>query len=648
MAIEFEVKLSDGVSAPALSAADKIGVLSKQLQTLQTAMYKANVLGESDSLDKMKAKYSKLNAEFQKLGGPGVVALAAQEKAQSKLAKELDKAAAAQAKAAAVAESKAQKEMAKAAAAQAKAQAKLQKEMQKSAASAGGATSQISALGQSFVQANQPAGMLGNIVKALGPEVMAVAAAAVAAAAAIAAVAAAFVGAIKVAGDFAQQQRALENTFNALGRGTTSGKQMAAMFDELGKVLPASRSQMAEWNKSMMQGGVTDVPRLMQATKAAAAASALMGDESGKAGEKITGLVVEISKAVKLRQGIGDLASKLEGTGISAEEVAKKMGIGVRQLNMMAASGLQLNKIGNTIQDALIRKGAGPMRDMMSTWNTVSSKMKDSAAKLFSGITETKGFKAFSEQLVRLLGTFDSSAGRTKNGVTTSFDVMFKFAARMLQEFRYAMLRTEIKMLTFYLAILPAIKVFRRLEKVLSDLDDKTNAVGLTLSWLGDTFMTLALGPVGPIMDMIELFTNAGPKMIDGLVKGLKNGYKAVKDAVVGLASGATDAFKGALGIKSPSRVFAQFGVQTTAGFAVGVRQAAPAAMAATSDMASKATEGGKVAVESAKAPSGRGGGLTVNVGGITIQGGGGSSVELLEEAVVSLFERVALTQGVA
>ena len=40
---------------------------------------------------------------------------------------------------------------------------------------------------------------------------------------------------------------------------------------------------------------------------------------------------------------------------------------------------------------------------------------------------------------------------------------------------------------------------------------------------------------------------------------------------------------------------------------------------------------------------------MTVNVGGITIQGGtSGDLLKLTEEAVVSLFERVALTQGVA
>ena len=601
MAIEFEVKLSDGVSAPAGSAAHQVDVLSRQLRSLQTQMIKANALGNEKAFNRAADSYGKLSAQVEQLGGIRMPKASAQSVS------------------------------------------------------------------------------LTQSVQATGAAAMATAAAVMAAVAAVAAFVVGVGKAIATVAELAQQQRALENTFTALGRGTTSGKQMAAMFDELGKVLPASRSQMAEWNKAMMQGGITDMPRLMQATKAAAAVSAIFGDESGKAGDKIVGLVVDINKAIKTRTGIGDLAESLKGTGISAEEVAAKMGIGVRQLNMMAASGLQLNKIGNTIQDALIRKGAGPMRDMMSTWTTVSTKMKDSAAKLFSGITETRGFKAFSEQLVRLLGAFDGQAGRTKGKVTTAFDAIFMVASKLVEEISLGFLRAEIAMLQFEIAIAPLVKGMSSANDAMDRFNKHATAstslmkglklllgavvgslllmsapfviagaaiaaVGVALTWLLGQFVLAG----EYIAASFGGWVDAGADMIKGLIKGIKNGAKAVKEAVVGLAGDALTAFKDTLGIKSPSRVFAQFGAQTTAGFAVGVRQSAPAAMAATSDMASKATEGGKVAVESAKAPSGRGGGLVVNVGGITIQGGGGGSVDLLEEAVVSLFERVALTQGVA
>ena len=42
MALEFEIKLSDGVSSAAGSAAHQVDVLTKQMRGLQAAMIKAN------------------------------------------------------------------------------------------------------------------------------------------------------------------------------------------------------------------------------------------------------------------------------------------------------------------------------------------------------------------------------------------------------------------------------------------------------------------------------------------------------------------------------------------------------------------------------------------------------------------------------
>lgn len=599
MAIEFEVKLSDGVTAPAGSAAHEVDVLQKALRGLQSQMLRANAVADDKAYQRAGERYQKAMARLQELGGEhqrfGVAAKVQQVATQ-------------------------------------------------------GSTSKIGELAKAFTDANQPAGMLGQAVKVMGPELMAVAGAAVAAAAAIAAVGAAFIYAIKVASEFAQQQRAMENTFNALGRGTTTGKQMSAMFDELGKVLPMSRDQMAELNKAMMQGGVTDMPRLMQATKAAAAANALMGDTSGKAGEKISGLVVEINKAIKARTGIGDIATTLEGTGISAEEVAAKMGIGVRQLKMMAASGVQLNKIGNAIQDALIRKGMGPMRDMMSTWDVVSKKIKDSTAKLFSGITETQGFKMFSEQLVRLLNSFDSAAGRTKGSVTNAFDLMFKIAAKMLQEFRYAILRAEISMLRMQLAVAPVVKAIKK-------LDNGFNYAGLavdTLSWAIDAMIATiktAIPGVNAFSAAVSALEFAGEFASKGFAKGLKKGTPQVKDAAKGLASAASGGVTDTLQIKSPSRVFVGYGAHAGTGFALGMQSTTPAVMSASTDLARSAARGPAMApiTPAPRAGANRGGvNVTLASGAIQITSNGGSPVDLLEEAVVSLFERVALTQGVA
>ena len=61
---------------------------------------------------------------------------------------------------------------------------------------------------------------------------------------------------------------------------------------------------------------------------------------------------------------------------------------------------------------------------------------------------------------------------------------------------------------------------------------------------------------------------------IEGLVKGITNApqVKQVKDAVTSVANDLGSWFKGALGIKSPSTVFAGFGENIIAGLANGIR----------------------------------------------------------------------------
>lgn len=601
MAIEFEVKLSDGVTAPAGSAAHQVDVLQRQLRSLQTQMIKANALGNEKAFAKAAGDYGKLSAQVEQLGG-----------------------------------------------------VRMPK-----------ATTQSVSLTQA--------------VKGVGASAMAAAAAIAAAVAAVAAFVVGVGKAIASVAEFAQQRAQLEATFTALGAGAFKGEQAAAMFDRLSRVIPLSTATMAEFGQKIAVAGIRDMAKMEQAIKAAAASSAILGDTSGKAGDKIVGLVVDIQKAIKLRQGIGDISSALEGTGINADEVARSMGITERQLRMMAASGLQLNKIGNAIQDALIKKGVEPMRTMMASFDVMGKRVKDIIAGFFSGVAGTAGFKAFSEQMLRLLDLF--SAGTTdgklaKQGMTSAFDAIFKIASVALREMRYGILRTEIELLKLYITFKPAIRTMREWSEKIDAAKAMSTGFVTIIQLLGKgiwnlssglrlavtstlavgTAFTFLVGKLGQIYDSIaevvapwvDLFLDLGKDMVNGLVKGLKNGAIAIKDAVIGLGKGAVDAFKGALDIKSPSRVFAQLGVQTTAGYAVGVQQSAPVAMAATTDMASKATEGGKVGVASAPRPAPSRGGITVNVGGITIEGGGGNPVELLEEAVVSLFERVALTQGVA
>jgi hypothetical protein len=62
-----------------------------------------------------------------------------------------------------------------------------------------------------------------------------------------------------------------------------------------------------------------------------------------------------------------------------------------------------------------------------------------------------------------------------------------------------------------------------------------------------------------------------GKAIIDGIVAGLKNGGKLLKDATVGMVKGAYEGAKDFLGIRSPSRLFREMGGFTAQGLAQGI-----------------------------------------------------------------------------
>lgn len=83
---------------------------------------------------------------------------------------------------------------------------------------------------------------------------------------------------------------------------------------------------------------------------------------------------------------------------------------------------------------------------------------------------------------------------------------------------------------------------------------------------------------VDSIKTFIEDFdlVATGTALIQGLIDGIKNMAQSAIDAVTGVVGGAIQGAKNLLGIESPSKVFAQLGQQTVAGFTNALDALAP------------------------------------------------------------------------
>jgi hypothetical protein len=127
--------------------------------------------------------------------------------------------------------------------------------------------------------------------------------------------------------------------------------------------------------------------------------------------------------------------------------------------------------------------------------------------------------------------------------------------------------------------------------------------------------------------------------LVDGLVSGLHDGAVRVEREISSLASTARHAIEDSLGIHSPSRVFAELGMQVPRGFALGVERAAPVAAAAVDGMA-----GGAV-------PSGGRGEMAISIGDVHVNAQGGDAAAIadgLVEALVRALQGSALSRGAA
>lgn len=169
-----------------------------------------------------------------------------------------------------------------------------------------------------------------------------------------------------------------------------------------------------------------------------------------------------------------------------------------------------------------------------------------------------------------------------------------------------------------------------------------------------------AWNAVGDFLGGLDL-AEMGSNIIEGLIDGIINMGPNMLKAVTGIADAAINAAKSALGIASPSKVFADIGGYTAEGFAVGVddgaamAQDAMAAMVEPPDpnapLAAMATAGRVVrgAEAAASGAAGAGGGKAgagVHIENLYLNGTKASAkdAEDLAEAVTKLLEGDALS----
>lgn len=489
-------------------------------------------------------------------------------------------------------------------------------------------------------------------------------------------------GALVVAGmslaiEASELKAQMTTLFDALGNGQTSGAETVAMLDQLGDRIGRTRKELAPMAQQMMALGITDLPALEKAVTANASAMALMGDRGAAAFQKVlkqTQLAAEAG--VKMKNPLKALSDLGLGQG---QDVAAAMGISLKDLQAQIKAGtVDAKAFGDAIQDALIKKGAGPLARAGMSLTNVWAKFTENISKMFEDI-DVGPFLEEVRSLFDIFGQAQPSGQAMKSAIGGFFQQTFNVAKAVVPYVKHFLLDLVIYGLKAYIALRPITRWFLDLRsnatvmlvlsKVFQGLKVAVATVAVALGVVVAVFAAVVAASalvatgiwslIGSIVavgasiaetlsGLVEGAINWGRDFIAGLVGGIKNGASAVIDAVSNLATSAKDAFKNVLGIHSPSRVMMQMGSFAGQGVADGLTAAVPDVHGAASSLGSVAASG----VASGAGSGGAGGSsgasvnVTVEAGAIVIQGAGKGAEELTEEAVALLFERVALAQG--
>lgn len=551
---------------------------------------------------------------------------------------------------------------------------------------------------------------LADMLGALGPEGKAAAEAIKMVTAVIFGLVNAMVAGAEAAIAITQERDKLKSTFDALSKGGKGGQATVDMLDKLAQKLPFTTQQLGEMAKGLAAAGLQGKD-LEEGVKAIAAATALMGEQGGKAAEEfIKKLAVGGEGATQfmkaIQSGSGEATKMLSDMGLRIEDVASAAGMTVDQFKKAKMSAADMQK---AMEKALQKKGKGPLEDMALTFPVMIAKLKEGFFSLFEKLgPAVKPFMKAIKELFGLFGKGGGIMGGLQGVVTKVFTVIFGWATRVVGAVKEviqgfmgagksgstfnkigegiktlwnslkAVFGTLVTALTPVIGALKAIfanamvlngikTIFKVIAVVIGVVIVVIAAVVAAFIFLAATITAAIAATYGAVLGLVGVIADFASQAIDalsgwasgamaaasnfisGLVDGITGGAGAVIAAITGIASGAVGAFKAALGIASPSKVMMQMGDHTTSGLAGGIENGTDAVAEASKGMGAAVTDGASDGASGGKGKGAGGkGGITVNIesGAIQISGASGDVLELTEEAVTAIFERIALQQG--
>jgi len=472
--------------------------------------------------------------------------------------------------------------------------------------------------------------------------------------------------------DASENVERMSQSFGALsGTGVEGGRAVLEQIRNIAAQLPQSERTVQRWAQGLMSVGVTDMSDLQNQLGAIAGAEALV--EGG--GEKVRGLLMRLNEASERGTKVKFSMAQLAGTGVTEKELLAQLGMTPQQLDAAKkAATLTGGQIADALTGAINAKAQGPLEAMSAEFGTAITKGKDAFIHLLEGID----FSGLTGQLRIFFGYFDQSqpSGQALKlgiggGIQGIVDTLTKLAP-MARHFFLEVILYSLKAYNFLRPLVSGFLDFLGTITKTKEFTEGLQALAIGVGVVAAAFAALTAGAIAGIalivtglgklsewaksvgewmgdaaFHLVEFATKgaqAATDFVKGFVQGIEQKISEVVGAVERMGTAAWDAVKRTLHLGSPSRLMIEAGRNVGEGLAIGTEQSVPRVTEAAVSMAGAA----------ARAPqAGSGAGVTQrNDIHIEVYARDNQQarevVDELEERLPSLFERWALSQGVA
>jgi len=502
------------------------------------------------------------------------------------------------------------------------------------------------------------AGKMGKAGGAAGVVAAAVAAAAVAFVAITVKVAEATVAVAKWVLISADASRTAGLWRESVLGGAANSAALTFQIDQLARVLPTSRAKLQEMALSLWKTGI-DGQILVDSMAA-------LGHVSEAMGEDVAGSFRRILEANKLlgRFQLPD-PREMRGWGVSFDDIAKqlstKLGIGLGDARArLRAGGVKLADGAAALRAAVEKNfGAINLRKAL-TIDAITGRFHENIARLFSGINIEpvlvglsnlanllsknsvlgygleKVFKLIGDSVVQGLIRHGPLLEDVLYGVGTVLlqlvAIAYRLKIALVAAFDNPELKAKIAEMRFITAPFVAASGFAL---------DAASGQGATPQ--GVMPAKVPVGPTGsggtagvpgavPVPEVRAAAVDAGKQIPAGMAIGVKSNEGFASVAIGSMGALMIADLKKALGIKSPSRVFAGLGANTALGFAAGIETGTPAAVAAVGALGDAVAARG-----SGDGADAGGGGVRARVGGVRDRNGGYGAAPAARDVTVNV-----------